>query len=171
MLSYERLERKLRQLGFKQPVAGEDQPICRWALGEIIVDIMPTDSKLLGFSNRWYKDGIANRQTKQLPDGTSIFIFTLPYFIASKIEAVKGRGGLDLRFSHDLEDIILVTSGASDFDKSMNAAPKDVRTYLRKEIAVLSKNQTFSEAIDAALVSRRENAERATEVKRRFLLI
>ena len=35
LLSFETLERSLRQLGFKQPVPEKDAPICRWALGEI----------------------------------------------------------------------------------------------------------------------------------------
>ena len=171
LLSFETLERKLRQLGFKQPVPEGNAPICRWALGEIRVDVMPTDSKILGFTNRWYTDGLVNRQTKRLPDGTSIFVFSLPYFIASKIEAVKGRGGNDLRFSHDLEDIVLVASGASDFEKAFESAPKEVRAYIKKEIEWLSKNESFNEAIEASLAARREDLGRAVEVQRRFRTI
>lgn len=38
---YQDLCQKLRQRGFKESV--EDDVICRWRLGSMIVDVMPTD--------------------------------------------------------------------------------------------------------------------------------
>ncbi|WP_156785488.1 MULTISPECIES: hypothetical protein [Cyanophyceae] len=35
-----------------------DAPLCRWLYQDLIVDIMPCDAKILGFSNRWYQAGI-----------------------------------------------------------------------------------------------------------------
>lgn len=79
----------------------EGAPICRWIYKDIKVDVMPTDSKVLGFSNRWYKEGIENKITKSLPDETEIFVFPSAYYLAAKFEAYNGRGGYDLRQSHD----------------------------------------------------------------------
>lgn len=80
--------------------------ICRWIYQEEIVDIMPTDAKILGFSNKWYKDGFKNRSMIELADNVKINILPLSYYLATKIEAVRGRGGTDWRQSHDFEDII-----------------------------------------------------------------
>jgi len=46
-----------------------------------------------------------------VPLGTrDIRLITAPYFLATKFEAFHGRGHGDVRGSHDLEDIVAVTS-------------------------------------------------------------
>ncbi len=52
---------------------------------------MPTDSSVLGFSNRWYEEGIEKRITKTLDDGTEIYVFSPEYYIAAKFEAHKNQ--------------------------------------------------------------------------------
>ena len=42
-----------------------------------------------------------------------IRVVTAPYFIATKIEAFRGRGRGDFLASHDLEDLIFVIDGRS----------------------------------------------------------
>lgn len=49
---YAELEKRLRGLGFAN-ATDEGAPICRWHFSGIIVDVMPTDGSILGFSNRW----------------------------------------------------------------------------------------------------------------------
>lgn len=56
--AYYRLQESLRELGFKEDVSSST--ICRWLYDDILVDIMPIDPSILGFSNIWYKEGIAN---------------------------------------------------------------------------------------------------------------
>ena len=46
---------RLRKLGFKEDTS-EDAPICRWICGDLKLDVMPMDEKILGFSNCWYAD-------------------------------------------------------------------------------------------------------------------
>jgi hypothetical protein len=46
---------RLRELGFKEDQS-EGAPICRWRAGAVILDVMPDNQSILGFSNRWYKD-------------------------------------------------------------------------------------------------------------------
>jgi hypothetical protein len=41
----------LRSLGFEEDVS-EDAPVCRWRIGGIALDVMPTDAEILGFSNK-----------------------------------------------------------------------------------------------------------------------
>ncbi len=50
---YYQLEETLRSLGFTQSME-EDAPLCRWVINDTKVDVMPTDEKILGFTNKWY---------------------------------------------------------------------------------------------------------------------
>jgi hypothetical protein len=44
---------RLRALGFSEDTS-EGAPLCRWVHGRTILDVMPLDEKILGFSNRWF---------------------------------------------------------------------------------------------------------------------
>ena len=110
---YLKLEDKLRVKGFANDTS-MGAPICRWIYKNIKVDVMPTDEKILGFSNRWYLEGIENKIGKALPDGIEIFIFPPQYYIGAKFEAHKSRGGNDLRQSHDFEDLIYIFDNCPD---------------------------------------------------------
>lgn len=46
---YYKLEKKLQSRGFKKEL--NDEIICRWYLDDAILDVMPADSKILGFGN------------------------------------------------------------------------------------------------------------------------
>jgi len=59
---YARFSARLRRLGFVED-ASEGAPICRWKAGGMKLDVMPTDAKLLGFSNRWYKSALNAAET------------------------------------------------------------------------------------------------------------
>lgn len=50
---YVHFAEKLREKGFKEAL--DSEVVCRWYIKGIIVDVMPTDESILGFSNRWYK--------------------------------------------------------------------------------------------------------------------
>src|SRR5438105_8408166 len=85
---------RLRQLGFMEDQS-EGSPICRWAHGEIRLDVMPTDERILGFSNRWYKLAMESAVRVQLADNLTIRVVTAPLFLGTKLEAFKGRGKND----------------------------------------------------------------------------
>lgn len=57
-LAYYRLADRLRELGFRE-VSDEGAPVCRWEVGGVLVDVMPTLPDVLGFSNRWYAEAFA----------------------------------------------------------------------------------------------------------------
>ena len=50
---FTQLEIRLRDLGFRHSLE-EGAPICRWLNGDLVLDLMPTDPSILGFSNIWY---------------------------------------------------------------------------------------------------------------------
>src|SRR6266567_8878956 len=59
---------RLRKLGFTEDTS-EGAPLCRWQQGDVKLDVMPLDEKILGFSNRWYVSAMATAQAHELePD-------------------------------------------------------------------------------------------------------
>ena len=103
---YTALSERLRTLGLAEDTT-PGAPLCRWRRNDLIVDIMPTDATVLGFSNRWYPAAIETAQTFYIA-GHDARVVTPALFIATKLEAFHGRGGDDVVASHDLEDIISV---------------------------------------------------------------
>jgi hypothetical protein len=91
-MAHAKLEEDLRTKGFAHDTS-KGAPVCRRVYKGIKVDVMPADSKVLGFSNKWYPEGIDNKITKVLPDGNKIFVFPPEYYLAAKFEAHKDRGG------------------------------------------------------------------------------
>jgi hypothetical protein len=146
---YETLSERLRELGLNED-ASENAPTCRWCRGNLILDIMPTDERILGFSNRWYGPaiGAAHRVTV---GRHSIRVVTAPYFLATKLEAFYGRGGQDYRASHDLEDIIAVIDGRSELVAEVRAAHADVRDYVAAQAAALLGTRAFLDALPGHL--------------------
>lgn len=162
LIDYQKIEERLRGLGFKHHI-GPDVPICRWEYQGILVDIMPVEGKILGFTNGWYSEGFQKAVAATLPDGQGIRIFALPYFIASKIEAFKGRGKGDFAASTDLEDIITVLDGVPDFQVRMQQALEDVRSYLQDSFAAFRGDERFWDYLEGHLppIGRKERVVRA----------
>ncbi len=160
-LQFARLEESLRTKGFKNDTS-EGAPICRWIYKDIKVDVMPTDSNVLGFSNRWYKEGIEIKIQKTLPDGTEVFVFPPEYYLAAKFEAHNARGGNDLRQSHDFEDIIYILDNSSNILDNIAASNPSVKEYLKSECQKLLENPNITEGIETALPY--GSGEEATEI-------
>lgn len=149
-IGYHKLEEKLRDLGFRHPT-DEKAPICRWEYRGIYVDMMPLDGAVLGFSNRWYHEGFERSKPTRLPDGQEIRIFTLPYLIASKLEAFKGRGREDFMGSSDMEDVVTIIDGAEDFKAQVAQAPLSVREYLQGSFRKLLADGRFLDGLEGHL--------------------
>ena len=145
-----KLENELRQREFINDTS-KGAPICRWVYKGIKVDVMPTDSNVLGFTNKWYTEGIENRIQKTLPDGQDINIFSPAYYLASKFEAHKGRGGTDLRQSQDFEDIIYVMYNYTNLFENITNANLSVKTYLKNECKALIENDNINEGIESTM--------------------
>ena len=144
------LETRMRDLGFRHPHA-DGNPICRWASGELILDLMPTDSSILGFSNAWYAAGLENAQRIRIGE-LEIQLITAPYFLATKLEALHGRGKDDFRASHDLEDIVTVIDGRAELAEEVHASRADLQHYLSLEFGALILNRDFLDALPGHLL-------------------
>ena len=142
---YAAIQEKLTRMKFE--VDSNSTIICRYKYQGLTVDIMPTDDAVLGFSNKWYKDGYARMVKFRIDEQTTINIFDCPYFIASKIEAFKGRGKNDGRTSQDFEDIVSVLDNRSGIWQEFESSDKLVRNYLALEIIGFLKNPHLEEWI------------------------
>ncbi len=71
---YESLSKKLRTKGFNEDM--QSDVTCRFRSGELILDVMPTDEKILGFSNRWYEPGIVNSTFFELDKKVKLRVFS-----------------------------------------------------------------------------------------------
>lgn len=74
-------------------------------------------------------------------------VFSLPYLLASKIEAFLDRGRGDFLDSRDMEDIITLLDGCLYFREEMEKAPKEVRDYLIEKFRVFLANSNFIDSL------------------------
>jgi hypothetical protein len=148
---YEEIAAKLRKIGFNEDT--NSRVICRFKKDDLTLDIMPTDPKILGFSNKWYKQGIAQARKIKIA-GEEIQVFTIPYLIATKIEAFKGRGKGDFLVSHDIEDIVTLIDGRKEIASDLLNAPAGVLKDLKQELTSFINNNLFVDSLDGHISDR-----------------
>jgi predicted nucleotidyltransferase len=110
---YHLMEKALAERGFVRDQS-PDAPICRWTVGAVKVDLMPTSEAVLGFSNPWYKEAMRSATRCTLPSGVALNLISAPAFLATKFEAFDSRGRGDMAASHDFEDIINIVEGCGE---------------------------------------------------------
>lgn len=108
---------------------------------------MPSEPGVLSFHNRWYPLAVETAHSIQLPSGRTISLIAAPVFIATKLEAFHDRGGGDFLVSHDLEDIVTVVDGRPALPEEVEAAPTDLRAYLREQFRELTASEDFLDAL------------------------
>jgi hypothetical protein len=138
-------ERLLRS-GFTEDT-GERPLACRWRNEGLILDVLPLDEKVLGYTNRWYQGALRFAQPVTLPSGVVIQVVTAPFFLGTKMEAFRGRGKNDFLASHDLEDFVAVIDGRSKIIAETADAPADLRQYLAEAAGRLLKEPRFLEVL------------------------
>ena len=158
---------RLRSLGFLEDCR-EGAPLCRWVHQQTTLDLMPLDEKILGFSNRWYRAAMATSVTTQLTDGLEIRVVTAPYFIATKLEAFRGRGQSDLVASRDLEDLISVVDGRVELVTEAQMETADLRRYIGAEIRHILAAPSFLDVLPGYLLPDTVSQSRITTIMRRI---
>lgn len=146
---YASLQDQLRKMGFKHDMDG---PNCRFILDGLKVDVMPSEGRVLGFTNRWYDLALATANVYLMPDGTSIRLISAPAFVATKLEAFHDRGQGDFALSHDMEDIIAVVNGRSELLDEIKATNADVRKHICKSFSELLDIREFIDSIGMHLL-------------------
>ncbi len=126
---YYQLSEKLREVGLEE--SAESGILCRWQFEGMLIDIMPCGEEVLGFSNRWYVEGVKKSITYTLPSGRNIFIFPPLYILASKVEAFRGRGD-SFYHSKDIEDIVVLLDGCAELSEEFDRASGEVKFFLQQ---------------------------------------
>jgi hypothetical protein len=147
---YAMLSERLRELGLTEDTR-EGAPLCRWRHGALIIDVMPTSEEILGFANRWYTPALDSAGSMQISD-LRLRVITPVYFLATKLEAFRARGGEDVRGSHDLEDVVTVIDGRAEIIAEVRSAPGDVRTFIASEFQQLLAARAFVDALRGFLL-------------------
>lgn len=160
------LEARLRQLGFRQP-PGETIPVCRWIHDDVVLDLMPSEASILGFSNRWYRPAFDHAQIVTV-GGLGVRLIRAPYFLATKLEAFRSRGKNDYRLSRDLEDIVAVIDGRTEIVQDVSESAEDLQAYLGTEFSALLVNQVFLEALSGYLLPDAVSQQRVSIVVERL---
>jgi len=146
---YRQMEKQLLTAGFLH-VIGENVPICRWQIGNVVVDIMPSEAGILGFSNRWYAEALEQRQAVNLQDQT-INLVRAPYFLATKIEAFLNRGKNDFLASPDMEDILTIIDGRPGLTDEVKDVGENLKTYFQEIFSGWLQNKDFLDALPGHL--------------------
>jgi hypothetical protein len=132
-VEYHRLGERLRTLGFQEDTS-PGAPLCRWTSAGGILDVMPVDEDILGFSNPWYERALSTANWVDLPQGPRIRVVSPTMFIATKLAAFEGRGEGDLLGSHDIEDIVVVIAYRDELVPEVGAEPAESRAWIKERI-------------------------------------
>jgi predicted nucleotidyltransferase len=151
LVEYHWLSEQLRQLGFVEDTS-EDAPICRWKTYDVILDVMPTDPKILGFGNRWFALAYEASEWTTLPSGKRIRLLPAPYFLSTKLEAFECRGENDYLMSRDMEDIVTMLDGRSEIISEVQQAGEELKDYLVERCSMLLKERDFLDALPGHLL-------------------
>lgn len=164
---YNDFSERLRKLGFQEDTS-ENAPPCRWRQKTTVLDVMPLDAKILGFSNSWYRPAMDHAEERELESGLKIRLVSPPYFCASKLEAFAGRGNGDFVQSKDIEDLIAVIDGRSEVVGEIRSAAAEVRGYLAKQAKELLSSPAFMDALPGHVLPDAASQERVATIIGRF---
>lgn len=156
-------ESRLRARDFAED--HEEGVICRWRHpGGLILDAMPSDPSILGFSNRWQGQAIPHAIERRLPSGRLIRAAPPPYLLATKLEAFKGRGRGDFLGSRDFADIVALVDGREELVGEVESASPDLREYLAAEVDEMLSDPRVSDGLFGSLRPDRASQDRAEAV-------
>ncbi|MNT46163.1 hypothetical protein D3C72_1827900 [compost metagenome] len=145
---YVALQTELGQVGVRHLDDDSDAPMCRMrtASGHLL-DLMPWDPTVLGFGNRWFRQGYESAITQSVGNGLDIRIFTPPLYAAAKAEAFRDRGWDDPWSSHDLEDFLTLVACRPSLLTEISGVDDELRGYLSTFAAELLKLPRFDEMV------------------------
>lgn len=166
---YSDVEGRLRSLGFSHDMR-ERAPKCRWVLGELTVDIMPTDGAELGLNTAWFREALETA-TVQTIAHTPLKLISPVAFLATKHVAFVDRGKLDYYGSHDMEDFIAVVDGRERMAAEVDTAPAALRSYVIGSVRALLAIPAFDEALPGHLPGDRASQQRLPGLRRKLRAI
>ena len=145
-LTFYKIEEILRMLGFKH----DQNTTYRFLKDDLIVDIMPIEGSVLGFTNSWYKEGYNTAELGKI-GGIEFRVLNFAYFLATKLEAFNGRGKNDYFSSKDMEDIVTVLAGRKGFLGELLALEGEIKKFVFSQLKFHFENGDFQESLEGHL--------------------
>jgi predicted nucleotidyltransferase len=164
---YHALERAFSARGFARDMS-PGAPVCRWTVGSVKVDLMPTSEAVLGFANPWYAEATRSAMRYTLPSGVAINLISTPAFLATKLEAFDSRGHGDMVASHDFEDIINIVEGRSILVAELRTASPPLRAYVVNRLAAILADENFRNTLPGLITPDELHAQRVSAVLARL---
>lgn len=145
------LDARLKEIGFRND--SESKVICRFRHREtgLILDAMPTEASILGFSNHWQKEAFFHSAGFPLPSGTLIPTITPPYLLASKLEAFDSRGERDFYASRDFGDVVSLIDGREELIDEIATEASPLRSYIADQFLILQSDVDFENGLEGGL--------------------
>lgn len=128
------------------------------------MDFVATADTGIGPSNRWYPSAIAAANVHTLDDGLEVRAIAPIFFVATKLEAFRGRGRGDYLASHDIEDALTVLAGLPALRDEIANDTSAVASAVRAELAELRAREAFIDAVPAHFDGDGAGQTRADEV-------
>jgi predicted nucleotidyltransferase len=154
-MRYSEVEAKLCAVGFGHDMR-QGAPKCRWILGSVVVDIMPTEGAGLGLNTTWFAEALATA-TAQTIAHSEFRIVSPVAFLATKYTAFLDRGDHDYYGSHDLEDFMTVVDGRADIVVEVDRAMAGIREFVITSIRQLLGDPGFHDALPGYLAPEEES--------------
>jgi len=166
---YATLALRLRALGLTEDTRA-GAATGRWHHDEIIVDILPTEPAVLGFSNRWYGPALAS-PTRISVAGLQPRLVAPALFLATKLEAFRIRGHADIVTSSDLEDIVTIVDGRPQVVTEIAGADDRVRQFVAAQLQELLAHRRFTDSLADFLPHDRASQARRPLLEKRLRAI
>ena len=126
--------------------------MCRWKLGLLTVDIMPTEGGQLGLNTKWFREALDTAHPHSV-EGIPLRLISPVSFLATKYAAFNDRGNADYYGSHDLEDFLTVVDGRAKIVEEIRLAPQPLGAFVIKAVRKLQHTRAFDEALPGHLPS------------------
>jgi len=169
--AYDRLGARLRAVGFQEDRT-PGAPLCRWRAPDgVVLDVMPIDEAVLGFTNRWYPLGVATAVPFDLGAGVTIRIVSAPVFLATKWVAFDQRGAGDHLGSRDVEDILAVVAGRPELAAEVAAADRTLHRWLAERTRAFLRHPDSADALAGALPDARFDRTLIQRVRQRLKVL
>lgn len=144
---------RLLNQGFQHDIYG---PVCRFKKQGLIVDAVPVEPAVIGFSNAWYAEGYAKAGLISITNEFRIKILFAPAYLASKLEAFSSptrEFAGDMLASRDFEDIVTLINRRVELQNEFKQSSPELKEYLVSALVKLLDSRDLEEGVSACLPS------------------
>jgi hypothetical protein len=146
--AYHEFAQRLHALGFR-PDQSPGAPVCRYRTAEgLVLDAMPLDGAILGFSNQWYPLVMDTAVSVDLTAGVVIRAAHPAALFATKWDAFLDRGAADPFGSHDLEDLLMLIAGRPEIADELMQLPSEMRAFIADAVRTLIASPWFDDVLE-----------------------